>query len=140
MLTDTLIPSSASKFRLLVPRPAMMVPTHDDNGAEAYIRRPVRPLDVLPTKSGFHRDLLVVCLSNGHGDSVVARHERNGLLKMPGALEDLVEKRRLESQESVESESQRRMPGHLDSDEESVPDPGPIGHPNSSRFHPTTGI
>ncbi len=40
-----------------------------------------------------------VAWSNGHTGSVVARHEWKGLLKMPGALEDLVEKRRLESQE-----------------------------------------
>ncbi|KAI0308327.1 WD40-repeat-containing domain protein [Multifurca ochricompacta] len=37
--------------------------------------------------------------SSGHGGSVVARHEWKGLLKMPGALEDFVEKQRLESQE-----------------------------------------
>jgi hypothetical protein len=36
--------------------------------------------------------------SNGLGGSVVARHEWKGLLKMPGALEDFVEKRSLESQ------------------------------------------
>lgn len=40
-----------------------------------------------------------VAWSNGHIGSTVARHEWKGLLKMPGALEDLVEKRRLESQE-----------------------------------------
>jgi hypothetical protein len=40
-----------------------------------------------------------VAWSNGHTGSVVARHEWKGLLKMPGALEDLVEKRRLENQE-----------------------------------------
>lgn len=28
-----------------------------------------------------------------HGGTVIARHEYKGLLKMPGALEDLVEKR-----------------------------------------------
>ena len=56
--------------------------------------------------------------SNGHEGSVVARHEWKGLLKMPGALEDLVEKRRLESQ----GQNARRMPGQLDSDDEFVPD------------------
>lgn len=40
-----------------------------------------------------------VAWSNGHMGSIVARHEWKGLLKMPGALEDLVEKRRLESRE-----------------------------------------
>ncbi|KAF8265761.1 WD40-repeat-containing domain protein [Lactarius quietus] len=64
--------------------------------------------------------LMSVGWSNGHGGSVVARHEWKGLLKMPGALEDLVEKRRLESQESVRPP--RRMRSHLDSDEEFVPD------------------
>jgi DDB1- and CUL4-associated factor 11 len=37
--------------------------------------------------------------SSRHGGSVVMRHEWKGLLKMQGALEDLVEKQRLESQE-----------------------------------------
>ena len=59
--------------------------------------------------------------SNGHGGSVVARHEWKGLLKMPGALEDLVEKRRLESQEQS-VRPPKRMPGQLDSDEDFVPD------------------
>jgi WD repeat-containing protein 23 len=39
--------------------------------------------------------------SAGRGGSVVARHEWKGLSKMPGALEDFVEKRRLESQEQT---------------------------------------
>ena len=43
--------------------------------------------------------LMSVGWSNGLGGSVVARHEWKGLLKMPGALEDLIERRRLESQE-----------------------------------------
>lgn len=51
-----------------------------------------------------------VAWSNGHGGSVVARHEWKGLLKMPGALEDLVEKRRVESQEQS-----TRVPGHMPS-------------------------
>lgn len=51
-----------------------------------------------------------VAWSNGHGGSVVARHEWKGLLKMPGALEDLVEKRRVESQEQS-----TRLPGHIPS-------------------------
>jgi WD repeat-containing protein 23 len=42
--------------------------------------------------------------------SVVARHEWKGLLKMPGALEDLVEKRLLESQDW--STKMRGSPGH----------------------------
>ncbi len=59
--------------------------------------------------------------SNGHGGSVVARHEWKGLLKMAGALEDLVEKHRLESQERS-ARQPRRLPGQLDSDEEFLPD------------------
>jgi DDB1- and CUL4-associated factor 11 len=51
----------------------------------------------------------------GHGGSVVARHEWKGLLKMPGALEDFVEKRHLESQEQ-HSTGPRLTLGHLDSD------------------------
>jgi len=43
--------------------------------------------------------LMSVAWSNGHIGSIVARHEWKGLLKMPGALEDLVEKRRLEGRE-----------------------------------------
>jgi WD repeat-containing protein 23 len=42
-----------------------------------------------------------VAWSSGHGGSVVARHEWKGLLKMPGALEDFVEKQRLESRERI---------------------------------------
>jgi WD repeat-containing protein 23 len=53
--------------------------------------------------------------SGSRGGSVVARHEWKGLLKMPGALEDFVEKRRLESQEQV-------MPGLIDSDDEYMPE------------------
>jgi WD repeat-containing protein 23 len=48
--------------------------------------------------------------SAGRGGSVVARHEWKGLSKMPGALEDFVEKRRLESQEQTLD--------HLNSDDE----------------------
>ena len=63
-----------------------------------------------------------VAWSNGHGGSVVARHEWKGLLKMPGALEDLVEKRRLEGQEQS-----TRLPGHMPNqldpgDDEFAPD------------------
>jgi len=65
--------------------------------------------------------LMSVGWSNGHESSVVARHEWKGLLKMPGALEDLVEKRRLESQEQ-NARLPRRMPGQLESDDEFVPD------------------
>jgi DDB1- and CUL4-associated factor 11 len=43
--------------------------------------------------------------SSGHGGSVVMRHEWKGLLKMQGALEDLVEKQRLESQEQSTNRS-----------------------------------
>jgi WD repeat-containing protein 23 len=54
--------------------------------------------------------------SGSRGGSVVARHEWKGLLKMPGALEDFVEKRRLESQEQgLES-----PPSLLDSDDECI--------------------
>jgi hypothetical protein len=56
-----------------------------------------------------------VAWSNGQGGSVVARHEWKGLLKMPGALEDLVEKRRLENLEGSPTRS-RRAPSPLDSD------------------------
>lgn len=55
-----------------------------------------------------------VAWSNGHMGSVVARHEWKGLLKMPGALEDLVEKRLLESQDW--STKMRRSPNHLPSE------------------------
>ena len=48
--------------------------------------------------------------SAGRGGSVVARHEWKGLSKMPGALEDFVEKKRLESQEQT--------PDHLDSEDD----------------------
>jgi WD repeat-containing protein 23 len=56
-----------------------------------------------------------VAWSSGRGGSVVARHEWKGLLKMPGALEDWVEKRRLESQEQS-ANGRGSMPGRLDSD------------------------
>ncbi|KAH9964194.1 WD40-repeat-containing domain protein [Russula dissimulans] len=59
--------------------------------------------------------LMSVAWSNGQGGSVVARHEWKGLLKMPGALEDLVEKRRLENLEGSPTRS-RRAPSPLDSD------------------------
>lgn len=66
--------------------------------------------------------LMSVAWSNGHNGSVVARHEWKGLLKMPGALEDLVEKRRLESQERS-ARLPGHMPGQLDlDDEEFAPD------------------
>ena len=52
--------------------------------------------------------------SNGLGGSVVARHEWKGLLKMPGALEDLVEKRRLESQERSVAGQPMHVPGLVD--------------------------
>jgi DDB1- and CUL4-associated factor 11 len=58
--------------------------------------------------------------SGGRGGSVVARHEWKGLLKMPGALEDFVEKRRLESQEPCTT-----VPGSMpdsDSDDEYIPE------------------
>lgn len=45
---------------------------------------------------------------NPRGGSVIARHEWKGLLKMPGALEDWVEKRRLENAEGV-SERKHHM-------------------------------
>lgn len=56
-----------------------------------------------------------VAWSSASGGSVVARHEWKGLSKMPGALEDLVEKRHLESQERY-STGPRSTLGHLDSD------------------------
>ena len=59
--------------------------------------------------------------SNGHGGSVVARHEWKGLLKMPGALEDLVEKRPLEGHDRCARPS-KHTPSQLDSDEDFVPD------------------
>ena len=55
--------------------------------------------------------------STGRGGSVVARHEWKGLSKMPGALEDFVEKERLESQEQY-STGPRSTQGHLDSDDD----------------------
>ena len=57
----------------------------------------------------------------GHGGSVVARHEWKGLLKMPGALEDFVEKQLLESQEQ-RTTGPGSMSGHLDSDDEYMPE------------------
>jgi WD repeat-containing protein 23 len=62
-----------------------------------------------------------VAWSNGRNGSVVARHEWKGLLKMPGALEDFVEKWRLESQEQC-ARLPGHMPGQLDSDDEFAPD------------------
>jgi len=57
--------------------------------------------------------------SSGHGGSVVMRHEWKGLLKMQGALEDLVEKQRLESQEQQPSVNRPRgVPGYIDSDDD----------------------
>jgi DDB1- and CUL4-associated factor 11 len=56
--------------------------------------------------------------SGSRGGSVVARHEWKGLLKMPGALEDLVEKRRLESQDQ-RATGPGSMSG-LDSDDEYI--------------------
>jgi len=61
--------------------------------------------------------LMSVAWSNGQGGSVVARHEWKGLLKMPGALEDLVEKRRLENLEGGATRS-RPAPSPLDSDDD----------------------
>ena len=55
--------------------------------------------------------------SAGRGGSVVARHEWKGLSKMPGALEDFVEKNRLESQEQY-STGPRSTLAHLDSDDD----------------------
>ena len=55
--------------------------------------------------------------SGSRGGSVVARHEWKGLLKMPGALEDLVERRRLESQEQ-HATGPGSVLGGLDSDDE----------------------
>jgi len=57
-----------------------------------------------------------VAWSNGQGGSVVACHEWKGLLKMPGALEDLVERRRLESLEHSATRS-RFASSPFDSDE-----------------------
>jgi WD repeat-containing protein 23 len=56
--------------------------------------------------------------SNGLGGSVVARHEWKGLLKMPGALEDLMEKRRLESQERIARQPMRLSSLSPDSEED----------------------
>ncbi|KAI0003806.1 WD40-repeat-containing domain protein [Russula compacta] len=67
--------------------------------------------------------LMSVAWSSGHGGSIVARHEWKGLLKMPGALEDLVEKQRLESQE-LNTNQPGGMPGHLNTDEEYMPESG----------------
>ncbi|KAI0319054.1 WD40-repeat-containing domain protein [Amylostereum chailletii] len=52
--------------------------------------------------------------------SIVARHEWKGLSKTPGALEDHVEKQKLERAQRAQGRSQtrRRMPGHLESDDE----------------------
>ena len=66
--------------------------------------------------------LMSVAWSSGdRGGSVVARHEWKGLLKMPGALEDFVEKRRLESQEQSTT-GPGPMPALLASDDEYMPE------------------
>ena len=44
------------------------------------------------------------------GGTVIARHEWKGLMKMPGALEDWVEKNQ---QEAIDSLNNRRRSGHL---------------------------
>lgn len=44
------------------------------------------------------------------GGTVIARHEWKGLMKMPGALEDWVEKNR---QEAIDSSNDRRRTGRL---------------------------
>ena len=55
--------------------------------------------------------------SSGHGGSVVMRHEWKGLLKMQGALEDWVEKQRLERQEqSASADRLGHVQDHTDSD------------------------
>ncbi|KAI0275309.1 WD40-repeat-containing domain protein [Gloeopeniophorella convolvens] len=64
--------------------------------------------------------LMSVGWSNGYGGSIVARHEWKGLLKMPGALEDLVEKQRLENQEYA-GWSPLRVPESED-DEDYIPE------------------
>jgi len=61
--------------------------------------------------------LMSVAWSNGEGCSVVARHEWKGLLKMPGALEDLMERRRLENLERSAT-TPRFVSSPLDSDDE----------------------
>jgi DDB1- and CUL4-associated factor 11 len=48
---------------------------------------------------------------------MVARHEWKGLSKMPGALEDFVERRRLEGQEQYSTRPRSTL-GHLDSDDD----------------------
>ena len=64
--------------------------------------------------------LMSVGWSSGHGSSVVVRHEWKGLQKMQGALEDLVEKQRLESQEQSVNRA-RGVPGYRDSDDDYMP-------------------
>lgn len=64
---------------------------------------------------------------NVRGGSVVARHEWKGLSKMPGALEDWVEKKRLENAEGVSerrhhmrlrNRNMQRVPGAFDDEDE----------------------
>ena len=66
--------------------------------------------------------IMSVAWSNGHGGGLVARQEWKGLLKTLGALKDLVEKRRLESQEQS-TRLPGRMPFQLNpGDDEFAPD------------------
>ena len=58
-----------------------------------------------------------VVWSSGHGGSIFTRHEWKGVLKMPGALEDWVERRRLEEQEQS-ANRRESMSGHFDSDDD----------------------
>jgi len=62
---------------------------------------------------------------NVRGGSVVARHEWKGLSKMPGALEDWVEKKRLENAEGASERrhhmrlrSRQRVPGAFDDEDD----------------------
>ena len=50
----------------------MMVSSQDDNGPEAYIRRPPTPLDAMPTRARVYLDSLVVFQVAGHREIVAA--------------------------------------------------------------------
>lgn len=55
---------------------------------------------------------------NARGGTVIARHEFKGLSKLPKALEDWVEKKRLEGEEPPRRSMPQRIPGAFFDDED----------------------
>ncbi|KAI9507805.1 WD40-repeat-containing domain protein [Russula earlei] len=66
--------------------------------------------------------LMSAAWSNGDGGSIVARHEWKGLLKIRGALEDHVEKRRLENIGRQSVNRSGHIPSRDDSEDEYMPE------------------